>query len=86
MSEYDKVKAAVDSAISQIKTAISAVSENAPMVEPPPKGWVGSMRAAVKKMDDPHARLLASLNNAMYELTVCRRANETLNEIFRHKE
>lgn len=81
MSEYEQVKSAVDTALSQVRAALKTVRENKPATAPQPKGLLGSMRAAVEAADDPRNQLLATLTNAVYELEACQSANERMRNL-----
>lgn len=78
MSEYVQVKGAVEIALSQAKAALKLVSENKPAAAPVAPGWLGSVRSAAIRLDDPRTRLLATLTNSIYELEACHQANERM--------
>lgn len=76
MSQYEQVRDAVELALSHMKAALKTVSEEQPRTEPQDTGLIGSIRATIKRADDPRYAVLTTLRNAVYELQACQAANE----------
>jgi len=80
VSEYEQVKTTVEVALSNTRAALNAATRNRATAQLESKSLMGSIRTAVRALDDPHNALLATLRNAVYELEASQSANERMRD------